>query len=329
MLPAGFLVSMTRALASAATRRMRQGPARPTWTLSFETVARAMQLDAQRIGPLDSRQQRVAMKQLAMPSRLLDKVDFEPVDAHGVASEWVRPREGSESNAVVLFVHGGGYVFGEVDTYRDLLIRIALASRARVLAPNYRLAPEHPCPAAIDDVVRTYRWLLAQGARPDRVVLAGDSAGGGACALAMIRLRDESAPMPAGAALLCPWVDLGATEGSMQSHLAWDWAYLPAIERWSREFAGALDVRDPRVSPAYADLRGLPPMLVQVGSAEILHDQVVAFASRAREAGVDTTLRVHDDMIHVWHALAPLFPQGQRAIEEVGAFVRARIRSEA
>jgi epsilon-lactone hydrolase len=251
-------------------------------------------------------------------------VQCERVNAGGVDAEWVCA-PGAANDRFVLYLHGGGYVIGSVKTHRDLMARISRAAQARVLGLNYRLAPEHPFPAAVDDAVAGYKWLLAQGAKPGRIALAGDSAGGGLTAAALVAIRDAKLPSPAAAALLSPWVDLEGTGESMTTRAAAD----PVVQKqglvgMATAYLQGQNARTPLAAPLYADLQGLPPLLIQVGDAETLLDDSRRFETRAKAAGVSTRLEVWPEMIHVWQLFASFLPEGQQAIEGIGKFVVER-----
>jgi acetyl esterase/lipase len=254
-----------------------------------------------------------------------EDVQSERVDAGGVPAEWITVPE-SSAEATVYWLHGGGYVIGSISTHRDLVSRIARAAGARALAPEYRLAPEHPFPAAVDDAVAAYRWLLKQGIDPARLIIGGDSAGGGLAVAALLSLIHGGDPLPAAAVLISPWLDLEGAGESMTSRADLD----PMIQRdgllkMAAMYHGETDARHPLVSPVHADLAGLPPMLVQVGDWETLLDDSRRLAERAQAAGVDVTLEVWDEMIHVWHFFAATAPESRRAIERVGRYIRERV----
>jgi acetyl esterase/lipase len=250
-----------------------------------------------------------------------------PASADGVACEWTST-PGARGDRVLLYLHGGGYTIGSVRTHRGLVANLSAAARVRCLSVDYRLAPEHPHPAAVEDAARAYRWLLGQGLRPEGLAIAGDSAGGGLAAALLVALRDAGEPLPAAAVLISPWTDLELGAASLETKAAEDpMVQREGLARMARAYLGDLPPRTPLASPLYADLSGLPPLLVQVGTAETLLDDATRFAERAKAAGVDVTLEEWDEMIHVFQAFAPLVPESQQAIARIGAFLGARLRS--
>ena len=250
-------------------------------------------------------------------------VKCEPVNAGGVKSEWVTA-PGADAGRAVLYLHGGGYVIGSINTHRDLAARISRATKARVLLIDYRLAPEHPFPAAVEDSVAAYRWMLAQGLKPSRIAVAGDSAGGGLTVATLVAIRDAKLAVPAAGVCLSPWIDLEGIGDSMKSKASVD----PMVQKeglleMAAHYLNGQDARSPLAAPLYADLAGLPPLLVQVGTAETLLDDSTRLAERARKAGVKVTLEPWNDMIHVFQVFAPMLDEGQQAIDKIGEFVRA------
>jgi acetyl esterase/lipase len=235
----------------------------------------------------------------------------------------------SRADCHVLYLHGGGYGYGASAHYRDFTWRIAEATATATLCVDYRLAPEHPFPAAVEDAARAYRWLLAEGADPRRIAIMGDSAGGGLAFCALLRLRDEGAPLPAAAVALSPWTDLALTGMSLRQHAEADpmlaAEYAKALA--ARYLAGA-DPRHPYASPLYGDPAGFPPTLIQVGSDEILNDDSARMADRLRAAGCAVELQVWPRMPHVWQLFARIVPEGQQAIERIGAFVRPLLHND-
>lgn len=247
-----------------------------------------------------------------------------PVSADGVACEWVAA-PGASHDRAILYLHGGGYAIGSIGTHRTLGYNLSQAAGAQVLIVDYRLAPEHPYPAALDDAVTAWRWLLKQGGKPGRSAIAGDSAGGGLAVATMLKLRELGEPLPACAFLSSPWTDLAATGASVKANQAVD----PTVKvRYLDWFAGlyldGADPKSPLASPLYADLAGLPPMLVHAGSVEILRDDATRLAERAREAGVEVECEIWPDMLHVWHLFAPMLSEGREALAKAGAFIARR-----
>ena len=248
----------------------------------------------------------------------------EPRDVNGVPAEWVA-MPGAAADRVVLYFHGGGYVLGSIATHRDLAARISAASGARVLVVDYRLGPEHRFPAAVDDALAAYKWLLDAGYAPAKIAFAGDSAGGGLTFATLLAARDARLPLPATAVAISPWVDLAGTGESMTTKAAED----PIVQKapvllLAGHYLGDTDPRTPLASPLYADLRALPPLLIQVGSAETLLDDSTRIADKLRAAHVDVELEVWPDMIHVWHAFAML-PEAGQAIERIGQHLKKRL----
>lgn len=255
---------------------------------------------------------------------LPEGVSVEAADCDGVAAEWVLPDE--DQDRVILYIHGGCFISGSPSVVREFCARLAKAARARVLSVDYRLAPEHPFPAALDDVLACYRWLLRAGVSHDRVAVAGESAGGGLVFAMLMRCRDLGLPMPACAIPISPWVDLEVSFGSsLVSNDGIDMASVVPLRLGSDAYAGKTDKRNPLLSPLLADLDGLPPLLIQVGTREVLLDESVEIADRARLAGCDVTLERWEDMTHVWHWYASIFPEAQQAIEAIGRWVVKRI----
>ena len=253
-------------------------------------------------------------------------ITFKPVSARGVPAEWVTAPD-SDPNRIVLYFHGGGYTIGSIASYRSYTARLARASRSRVLSVGYRLAPEHPFPAAVDDAVSSYRWLLDQGISPSRISVVGDSAGGGLALSMVIAIRDTGVPTPAAIVAIGPSTDLAKEGASMKER-----AHLDPIVTYESSLAHALryvgakgDLKHPLASPLYADLHGLPPLLIMVGTHEALFDDSSRFAAKAKAAGVEVELDIWEEMIHVWPFFADILPEGRQAIEKIGDYIRARI----
>lgn len=247
------------------------------------------------------------------------------VEIDGMAAVRAQPKS-SEPSGTVLYFHGGGYCVGGWETHRGLITHLAVAADATIYAPNYRLAPEHPHPAALEDGLRAYRWMLAQGIASERIALAGDSAGGGLALATAIAIRDEGVPAPASIALISPWVDLRGDTPSMTTNRSLDPMLRPT---WSRECAASYlngrDPSDPACSPLFADHRDLPPMLIHVGTDELIFDDATRLAERARDAGVDVTLHVFDRMWHEFQIHAGAMNESDEAVAELGEFLRAHL----
>lgn len=247
--------------------------------------------------------------------------------------EWlVREAERARGQPLrtVLYCHGGGYYFCSPSSHRPLVFGLAARSGARTFSLDYRLAPEHPFPAALDDVLAAYRRLLADGTAPDSIVFAGDSAGGGLALAALVALRDAGEPLPAAAVLFSPWTDLAATGGTLVSNDGLDPMFCgAAIGRAAKFYVGDANPTDPYLSPLYADFTGLPPLLVQASSTEVLLDDARRVAERARASGVSVQLDVWSKMPHVWHLWTPFVPEAGQALERAAQFVRRHARERA
>lgn len=242
----------------------------------------------------------------------------------GLTSEWIStPAVGS---TVILYVHGGGFTLGGLAEVREFLSRISRACAATVFHPDYRLAPEHPFPSALEDLRSAYR-RLCQRVEPDQVVVMGDSAGGGLALSLVISLRDEGLPLPAALVMLSPWVDLAMRGNSYVDRADRDPIETAEVLDWSaRAYAAGVPLVDPRISPLYADFVGLPAIMVLVGSEEMMYDDSVGIAAKARALGIEVTLDIAAGMPHVYPRFAASLAAGQRAIERIGQFVRCRTR---
>ena len=247
----------------------------------------------------------------------IDEIEIEHMNA-----DWISVPE-SDASRVVLYLHGGGYVIGNNVGYREFGCRVARACKAKVLLINYRLAPEHPFPAAVDDAVMAYRYILAQGTAADRVMIAGDSAGGGLTFGTLVALRDAGDALPACATAFSPWVDLEGTGGSAEPGAVDDpMLALEGLQEMGNHYANG-DLRNPLAAPLHADLSGLPPLLVFVGTREILRDDAIRIVDNARSAGVEAALEVGDGLVHVWQ-IFPL-PESAQSLTRVGGFITQHI----
>jgi epsilon-lactone hydrolase len=268
--------------------------------------------------PLDERRSTFDAMLGALP--IADDVTIEPFEIGAMAADWVSVPT-SRPDRVLLYLHGGGYMIGSNVAYREFCSRVARATEARVCVIDYRLAPEHPFPAAVADAVTAYRWLLDQDVAPHRLVVAGDSAGGGLTLATLVRLRDEGAPLPACAAVFSPWTDLEGTGASARPGAVDDPLIRPDALASSGRVYAPEDPRHPLASPLYADLAGLPPLSVQVGSREVLLDDSARLRDKAQAIGVPVSYFEGEGLIHVWPVLAPHAPESKAALERLGAFV--------
>ena len=264
---------------------------------------------------------RLSYERIMSTLPLDDDIETERVGVNGIPAEWIIAPE-SQENRVILYLHGGGYLFGSTRTHRVMLAHMARAAKARVLALDYRLAPEIPFPAPVEDSVSAYRWLLAEGISAKKMVIGGDSAGGGLAVAALVALRAVGEPMPAAGVCISAWTDMESTGQSHTTNAESD----PSVskERLLKIAKVYLDGKEPTAplaSPIHADLTGLPPLLLQVGSIEVLLDDSTLLKSRAKAAGVSVEMEVWDDMPHVWHHYAPILPEARKAIGRIGEFV--------
>jgi len=232
----------------------------------------------------------------------------------------------ADGKRVILHLHGGGYVTGSIGAYLMLCIPMAKALNMRLVLPEYRLAPEHPFPAALEDALKVYRWLLDQGYPASSIILSGDSAGGGLCLATIQALRDAGDPLPGGVICLSPWVDLTHSGGSHQANAESEVLLkTDMLKLWASYYAAGTQLENPLVSPAYADFKGFPPMLILVDQGEILLDDARMVAGRARDAGVDVTLSVWEGLWHVWPIVGDLIPETQLTFEEMRRFLDAKV----
>jgi monoterpene epsilon-lactone hydrolase len=236
---------------------------------------------------------------------------------------------GSRPNRHVLYLHGGAYRLGAPSTYRHFTWRIASAAEAQVLVVDYRLAPENPFPAALEDAVAYYRWLLEEGANPHQTVVIGDSAGGGLALALLLKLRDSGLPLPAAAVAVSPWTDLALTGASFALNAKLDaMVHAENVPIFAADYLAGADPRHPYASPLYGDPTGLPPTLIQVSSEEVLRDDSVRMAEKMRRANCQAELQMWPQMPHVWHLLAPILPEAREAIAEIRKFVQRTVTTE-
>ncbi len=254
-------------------------------------------------------------------------VNCEPVDAGGVPAEWITTPNVNHDQ-VMIYLHGGGFVAGSIATHRDLIQRISRVAKIRMLAIDYRLAPEHPFPAGIHDSIVVYQWLITnEKIDPNNVIIGGDSAGGCITLSTLVSLIEKGIPLPAAAVCISPATDLTWTGDSMTTKVDIDPYLSPEyLQLMSKLYLGEIDPKDYLASPLYADLNGLPPLFIQVGTSEMLLDDSTRFAERAKKAGVDVTLDVWEDMFHVFAGVGGFTPESREAIEKIGNFIQKNLK---
>jgi monoterpene epsilon-lactone hydrolase len=278
--------------------------------------------------PLARRKPSVGAMRLALEAGALFQfvpwhVHLESLRLDGrLEAEWLRPRA-AHPTRVMLYLHGGGYVLGSLNTHRSLVGSLAQRCSLNVLTINYRKAPDHPFPAALDDARRAYRWLLRQGHQPQDIVVAGDSAGGGLALALLLDLRDAGQPLPAAAVGLSPWTDLQLPLTVLRRVAQEETLLLEALQMrsWGPLYAHKTPLNHPLLSPTQAELHSLPPLLIQVSTAEVLYDDVLRFVDKARAAGVAVTLQPFPGLVHWWHLFWRFVPEARQALDQVAGFV--------
>jgi acetyl esterase/lipase len=276
-------------------------------------------------GMLDVEKERAETEALAANFRTKIELTCIPVNANEVPAEWITTPK-TLADRVILYLHGGSYNSGSIASHRSLAANIAHAAKTRALIIDYRLAPQYLFPAAVEDAKAAYQWLLENQFSPDHIIVAGDSCGGGLALSLLISLRDEGRPLPAAAVCLSPWTNLTCTGESWETNLKKDIMLDPgALIKSAQLYLGESDPRIPLASPLYADLKGLPPLLIQVGSEELFLSDATCFAEQAQAAGVRVTLQVWKGMQHEWHFAANILPEGRQAIEHLGQFIEAQL----
>jgi epsilon-lactone hydrolase len=242
----------------------------------------------------------------------------------GMKAEWLIP-DGAGKDKVIMYCIGGGYVNGTCNDHRLIVAKVARSIGVRILLYEHRNAPEDPYPAALDDSLKAYKWLLAQGISSNNILIMGESAGGGLCLASLLAIRDQKLPLPAGAVALSPWTDLKLTGDSYRTKKNVCISPEGMNVVCSQHYVGDHDPEDPYISPLYGDLRGLPPLFINVGDYETMLDDSVRFAEKARKAGVDVTLKVGEKMVHCYPLMAPMFPEATQAMNEISAFVKKQM----
>ncbi len=292
-------------------------------------AVRALLAELPDMATLTIEETRALYDQLAANVPLPEHTFTEAKDADGVKAEWLKLDEVS-GDTVIFYLHGGGYILGSPDSHRHMVAAICQAASASALIVDYRLAPENPFPAAVNDAVTAYKWLLEQGTAPERIVIAGDSAGGGLTIATLVSLQEEGIALPAAAVCISPWVDLTNSAESYTTKVASDpMLTKERLDLMAQAYLQGQMPSIPLASPVFADLTGLPPLLIQVGTEEVLFDDAKNLEARAREANLDVTLQVWDEMIHVWHYFFPVLTDAREAIARIGEFIKAKAGEKA
>ncbi len=253
--------------------------------------------------------------------KIPEGIETERVQIGDMPAEWIRP-SGATDDATILYFHGGGYVSGTISAHRAIVAKFVDGSKVRALLFEYRLAPEHPFPAALDDAIAAYQWLLDQGIAPGKIAFVGDSGGAGLILATLLKLRDQGAALPTSAAVISPVTDFTCSGKSYVTNARLCLSPEGMGPACGKHYAGGADLTNPYISPLFGDLHGLPPLLIYVGGNETLRDDSTRFASKAKEAGVDTTLHVGEGLFHCYPAVSPLIPEAKEAMDDICRFVR-------
>jgi acetyl esterase/lipase len=242
----------------------------------------------------------------------------------GINAEWLIP-QGSNPTKVILYVHGGGYVSGSCNDHRTIVAKFAKNVGVTCLTYEYRLAPEHPFPAGLDDSVKIYLWLLASGFKPENILIAGESAGGGLCLAILLALKDRNIAQPVAAVSISPWTDLTCSSDSYRTKNKVSLAPLNSWTVFSKYYCGENKATNPLISPLFGDLKGLPPVLLNSGADDELNQDGEEFFLKARSSGVDITFKAGIGMVHCYPLLAPMFPEATEAMDEIVDFVKKHL----
>jgi monoterpene epsilon-lactone hydrolase len=317
------LFALYQSMLYISARRLMRGPRFPNWSWALEMSTHFLKAQAAAAFDMpniaDGREYEDAF---VFGSPAVAQVTIESIN-QPIKGHWYQPRSGARP-VTLLYLHGGGYAYYS-KAHENLIALVTLAAESRTFALDYRLTPEHPYPAQLEDALAAYRWLLDTGVAPERLVVAGDSAGGNLTLALLLSLRDAHLPLPALAIGLAPWTDFANSGESMIKNEAYDWIEKCMADRWAEWYCKGADVRNPLVSPIHADFSGLPPIYLQAGSAEILHVMIRALADRAQQQGARVTLEVWPNMTHDFQAFGALIPESQAALRRIGEVVKQHI----
>ncbi len=275
--------------------------------------------------PASLKRSREVMDENGAKFKVPGDVEMEPVSADGVDAEFLTA-PGADAKKAVLYLHGGGYAIGSIKSHRYLMQNISRVCGVRTLGINYALAPENPFPAAIKDAAKAYRWLVKQGFEPKNIAIGGDSAGGGLTLATLLFLRDAGDPLPAAGVCISPWTDMTCSAESYTTRLESDPMVVgDGLQKMADFYVGDADHKDPLASPVFADLTGLPPLLIHVGGREVLYDDAINVFHNAQQAGLDVELLDEPEMFHVWHAFALMLEEAQQAVDKIGVYLREKM----
>ena len=318
-----FGVATIRTLAS----RLRSGPLQPSWSFGFETTVEFLRSDWGGRWQGSVPEFRDELNTRYYPSKAVPKVTIESFKIAGCDAYWFTPPDVT-AGKVLLYLHGGSYMYCSAKTaHANLIAQLALGIGYKVAAIDYRLAPEHPYPAALEDALAAFEYLVESGYSPDNIVIAGDSAGGNLTLVTQLALRDKGVPQAKASVLISPWLDLKSESDSFNRNRAYDYGTREMLVYQAKLFAGSADVADPKLSPLNASFEGLAPVQIVYGTAELLHDECARFVKLARQAGVPVTETVLKEMPHNGPVFADFHPEGKRGVDEITAYIKEKLES--
>jgi monoterpene epsilon-lactone hydrolase len=318
------MLTLQRTFWAVLFRRLVRGPLHPGWNFRYEFTVMLLRRLSDRVHHRPLEELRTFALSTRIPAHMRDRIDHHSTTYCGMLAEVHTPRGHPEGGRTLLYFHGGGYILCSPATHRELIGRLAHATSARCIAVDYRKAPEHPFPAGIDDCEMAYRALLADGIPPEQIILAGDSAGGGLVLSVLLRARDAGLPLPAFAILFSPWCDLTRSGASIQTNAAYDYLTPSQLAFGVAQYLQGHDPEHPLASHVRADLRGLPPLLMFTGEAELFLSENLELAARAQAAGVEVTHHVSPASVHVFGLLAAISPAAAALFRHVSDFVQQR-----
>jgi epsilon-lactone hydrolase len=316
------LAVLCRAAFFAGCRRVSKGPRLPGWNWFVEVSTQVLKSElAVAFSMRDISRAREYLDSVVLDLPPLSKVNVIPVLQDDIHGSWFVPRE-REPQITLLYLHGGGYSFYP-KTHRNLIALVTLAAKSRTFALDYRLSPDHRFPAQLEDAVKAYQWLLGTGTDPNKLVVAGDSAGGNLTLALLLTLRDSGVPLPALGIVLSPATDFTDRRPSLESNEEYDWVDRRMLLEWADWFCDPGEQRNPLVSPIYADLRGLPPIYIQAGGAELLYDSIKAFADCAARQGAGVVLETWPEMNHDFQMFGHCAPQSRQALARIAEVIQS------